>query len=586
MLANDATACLYAPCIAANSAALTPQNLAAKRTTACVGVLASGGKGGACSVPSGGEGGGGEGGGGRGGGGLGGVAVVCAPDITISVATRSAPHGMAARRVTSDRSARSAWTWWSRNFTTGNWMETEVKASLVATAGCSKWYGYFLVLNRLVLALPSPLLPSLFVLGKRARAMPTGYGQLLVASLIVAAGVLDQAAAGAQHRDSLAAAGDEHADRKRQLPLFTAANSKDGNNAEKAALRRRPRRGEGGAGGAGGSSKREKLTKAQKKLNKEGGKAKRGGILDAVFKQMDDDRDGFISAREVLAWARQNGVSEEYALEFVEEMSAKVGGDQEGRVGLRRDDFADGLTRFDVVFDRGGASSAELDGGFDAPVFAEAWRRAQWCVGLMLLQSASSTVLQRYELLLKAQPVVATYLTTLLGVAGSAGSQSAVKAIRGLRELGTESSDALGFAVHALPHQMSVGILLAIPVSIACFARVLVQQCIGRGAGVGGMMMPFSSFHRAYVEARTIATVSFALCVAGALLGTILPAVHLVLRQAPSNGATSLPVLLDIAGVALTCVICSRALVSSLSTSLSSVDGVAGLASPVSGPFK
>lgn len=161
MLANDATACLYAPCIAANSAALTPQNLAAKRTTACVGVLASGGKGGACSVPSGGEGGGGEGGGGRGGGGLGGVAVVCAPDITISVATRSAPHGMAARRVTSDRSARSAWTWWSRNFTTGNWMETEVKASLVATAGCSKWYGYFLVLNRLVLALPSPLRPSL-----------------------------------------------------------------------------------------------------------------------------------------------------------------------------------------------------------------------------------------------------------------------------------------------------------------------------------------------------------------------------------------------------------------------------------------
>lgn len=159
MLANDATACLYAPCIAANSAALTPQNLAAKRTTACVGVLASGGKGGACSVPSGGEGGGGEGGGGRGGGGLGGVAVVCAPDITISVATRSAPHGMAARRVTSDRSARSAWTWWSRNFTTGNWMETEVKASLVATAGCSKWY--FLVLNRLVLALPSPLRPSL-----------------------------------------------------------------------------------------------------------------------------------------------------------------------------------------------------------------------------------------------------------------------------------------------------------------------------------------------------------------------------------------------------------------------------------------
>ena len=449
----------------------------------------------------------------------------------------------------------------------------------------------FLVPNRLtwLLAgapLSSPALPSLFVLGKRARAMPTGYGQLLVASLIVAACVLDQAAAGAQHRDSLAAAGDEHADRKRQLPLFTASNSKDGNNAEKAALRRRPRRGEGGAGGAGGSSKREKLTKAQKKLNKEGGKAKRGGILDAVFKQMDDDRDGFISAREVLAWARQNGVSEEYALEFVEEMSAKVGGDQEGRVGLRRDDFADGLTRFDVVFDRGGASSAELDGGFDAPVFAEAWRRAQWCVGLMLLQSASSTVLQRYELLLKAQPVVATYLTTLLGVAGSAGSQSAVKAIRGLRELGTESSDALGFAVHALPHQMSVGILLAIPVSIACFARVLVQQCIGRGAGVGGMMMPFSSFHRAYVEARTIATVSFALCVAGALLGTILPAVHLVLRQAPSNGATSLPVLLDIAGVALTCVICSRALVSSLSTSLSSVDGVAGLASPVSGPFK
>ena len=58
--------------------------------------------------------------------------------------------------------------------------------------------------------------------------------------------------------------------------------------------------------------------------------------------------------------------------------------------------------------------------------------RRRWLLGLLVLQSSSSFVLDRYEGLLKEHIFVTLFLTMLVGAGGNAGNQSAIKVIRGL----------------------------------------------------------------------------------------------------------------------------------------------------------
>lgn len=71
-----------------------------------------------------------------------------------------------------------------------------------------------------------------------------------------------------------------------------------------------------------------------------------------------------------------------------------------------------------------GAACAEGGGGCDG------CRR--WLLGLLILQSTSSMVLDKYEGLLKEHLFVTLFLTMLVGAGGNAGNQSAIKVIRGL----------------------------------------------------------------------------------------------------------------------------------------------------------
>ncbi|KAK9868047.1 hypothetical protein WJX84_002663 [Apatococcus fuscideae] len=68
----------------------------------------------------------------------------------------------------------------------------------------------------------------------------------------------------------------------------------------------------------------------------------------------------------------------------------------------------------------------------NAPVLREAWTRGRWLLGLLVLQSMSSVVLDRYQELLKDHIVVTLFLTMLVGAGGNAGNQSSIKVIRGL----------------------------------------------------------------------------------------------------------------------------------------------------------
>ena len=58
--------------------------------------------------------------------------------------------------------------------------------------------------------------------------------------------------------------------------------------------------------------------------------------------------------------------------------------------------------------------------------------RRRWLLGLLVLQSTSSIVLDAYQDLLKHHLVVTLFLTMLVGAGGNAGNQSAIKVIRGL----------------------------------------------------------------------------------------------------------------------------------------------------------
>ena len=53
-------------------------------------------------------------------------------------------------------------------------------------------------------------------------------------------------------------------------------------------------------------------------------------------------------------------------------------------------------------------------------------------MGLLVLQSMSSFVLDSYQELLRNHLVVTLFLTMLVGAGGNAGNQSAIKVIRGL----------------------------------------------------------------------------------------------------------------------------------------------------------
>ena len=58
-------------------------------------------------------------------------------------------------------------------------------------------------------------------------------------------------------------------------------------------------------------------------------------------------------------------------------------------------------------------------------VVEEAWSRGRWLLGLLVLQSSSSFVLDSYQELIKDHIVVTLFLTMLVGAGGNAGEAAA-----------------------------------------------------------------------------------------------------------------------------------------------------------------
>jgi hypothetical protein len=63
--------------------------------------------------------------------------------------------------------------------------------------------------------------------------------------------------------------------------------------------------------------------------------------------------------------------------------------------------------------------------GLDRSATAEALSRGRWLLGLLVLQSSSSFILDAYQDLIREHLVVTLFLTMLVGAGGNAGNQSA-----------------------------------------------------------------------------------------------------------------------------------------------------------------
>ena len=98
---------------------------------------------------------------------------------------------------------------------------------------------------------------------------------------------------------------------------------------------------------------------------------------------------------------------------------------------------------------------------------------SRWLLGLLVLQSTSSFVLESYQQLIKENLVVTVFLTMLVGAGGNAGNQSAIKVIRGL-----VSNDAVSpFKLHACSGMHAVSCKCGWAVPDRCTGSRVTDAC-------------------------------------------------------------------------------------------------------------
>ena len=203
----------------------------------------------------------------------------------------------------------------------------------------------------------------------------------------------------------------------------------------------------------------------------------------------------------------------------------------------------------------------------DATVVEEAWTRGRWLLGLLVLQSSSSVVLQQYADLVRENIVITLFLTMLVGAGGNAGNQSAIRVIRGLAT--GEMEVTRECALRTVWQQARVGGLLGAALSVGGFARVMLTDLGGGDGGGGGDpaevaevagSIPAGAVDgepAAVVAAAAISLSLFAIVTTSTVAGTALPFALAAAGQDPANAGTTIQVCMDILGVVITCAVCS-----------------------------
>lgn len=175
-------------------------------------------------------------------------------------------------------------------------------------------------------------------------------------------------------------------------------------------------------------------------------------------------------------------------------------------------------------FDRGLRDDEDLSGHEESLHLLR--YRCGWLVGMLLLQSVSSLILDSFRGLMDANIQLAFFLTMLVGLGGNAGCQSATLTVRRIA-LGKETK---------VSEQLLAGLMLAVVLAPLAWLRAVSQGC-SRG------------------ESIVIGISAVVITVVATTFGTALPKLLWFANIDPGHAAVALQVFMDIVGITLVCII-------------------------------
>ncbi len=191
-------------------------------------------------------------------------------------------------------------------------------------------------------------------------------------------------------------------------------------------------------------------------------------------------------------------------------------------------------TIWPVVAERAGQATP-IETAYGGDFLVEARVRALWLLGLLVLQSLSSFILEANQGLIREHLVITLFLTMLVGAGGNSGAQSAVHVIRGLAT-GQYPATLESFRT-ALQQQLKVGVLLGTALAIGGYARVVATEGVP-------------------LDATAIAASLFVIVNVSVLAGTTLPFALAWRGVDPAHAGTTVQVVMDVLGVGITCAVC------------------------------
>ena len=170
------------------------------------------------------------------------------------------------------------------------------------------------------------------------------------------------------------------------------------------------------------------------------------------------------------------------------------------------------------------------------PLWKVFLQRIPWLIGLMMVQSVSSVVLQRYEDLIEANVIIASYLTMLVGGGGNAAVQVVTDIVR--RNAKTQSVTFAG----TLARELAVSCAIAPTLAVVAYLRV-------RYLGVRATKLDALAIALSYCTIIVVA-------VATAVLVTFILQYVGKSRLAATGAAPTTQVLVDVLGIVVVCLIC------------------------------
>lgn len=175
----------------------------------------------------------------------------------------------------------------------------------------------------------------------------------------------------------------------------------------------------------------------------------------------------------------------------------------------------------------------------DTPILEMFSRRFPWLLLLMLFQSVSGFIVERFEQLIEQHVILAAFLTMLVGGGGNSSGQTVAELVRRLSTGELTTADL----PRVLLKEVSTGLLLAIGLALGAYPRV---RLLSHGA--------------TDLDALAIALSYMLIVVMANALGVLIVMTLHRFGQAAVGAPPVAQVTVDVLGILLTVLVCSAVL--------------------------